>query len=188
MLDCLADKLVGIAGAGGLGSNCAASLVRAGVGRLIVVDFDYVTSSNLNRQYYFPDQVGGLKVEALRDNLLRINPKLEISICPERVTPENFVSLFSCCDVVVEAFDRAEEKAWFIEEMSRRLPDIHLVAASGMAGFGRLEAIQVVRQGNLTICGDGSSEVTKNTPPLAPRVGVVANMEADAVLEYLLND
>jgi len=183
----LVDKCVGIAGAGGLGSHCAAALVRAGVGKLVVVDFDTVSTSNLNRQFYFADQVGMKKVEALYDNLIRIRPNVALSIHPVRVTPQNMSLLFADCDVVVEAFDEAEEKAWLIQEMCRQLPDVPLVAASGMAGYGGLDALRVVRQGNLMVCGDGATETTKETPPLAPRVGVVANMEADVVLEILLN-
>lgn len=181
----LAGACIGIAGAGGLGSNCAAALVRAGVGKLVVADFDVVSESNLNRQFYFADQVGMKKVEALYDNLKRIRPHIALSIHPLRVTPLNMGLLFAGCEVVVEAFDDAEEKAWFIEEMHGQMPDIPLVAASGMAGYGRLEALRVVRQGNLTVCGDGATAVSEDTPPLAPRVGIVACMQADAVLERL---
>jgi sulfur carrier protein ThiS adenylyltransferase len=182
----LVHRCVGIAGAGGLGSNCAVALTRAGVGKLVIADFDRVSLSNLNRQFYFADQVGMMKVEALYDNLIKINPRIAISIHQQRVTPENMTSLFGLCDVVVEAFDEAEEKAWFIEEMFRQLPNIPLVAASGMAGYGKLETLKIVRQGNLVVCGDGATAVTEATPPLAPRVGVVACMEADTVLEFLL--
>jgi len=181
----LPHKCVGIAGAGGLGSNCAAALIRTGLGRLILADFDVVSESNLNRQFYFADQIGMKKVEALYENLIRIRPHAAISIHPVRVTPQNLSSLFGECDVVVEAMDRAEEKAWFIEEMTRQLPEIPLVAASGLAGYGALDQIRIVRQGNLIVCGDGNTEVSEEMPPLAPRVGVVANMEADVVLELL---
>jgi len=182
----LSGKCVGIVGVGGLGSNCAAALVRAGVGKLTLVDFDMVSESNLNRQFYFADQMGMIKVEALYDNLKRIQPYVALSIHPLRLTPLNMSLLLADCDVVVEAMDAAEEKAWFIEEMFRQLPDIPLVAASGMAGYGHLETLRVVRQGNLTVCGDGATEVSEDMPPLAPRVGVVACMQADVVIEVLL--
>ena len=184
----LSNKCVGIAGVGGLGSNCAAALVRAGVGKLVIADFDTVSVSNLNRQFYFSDQVGMKKVEALYDNLIRIRPQISLSIHPVPVTPNNINLLFSCCHVVVEAFDVAQEKVWFIEEMCRQLADTPLVAASGMAGYGRLEMLRVVRQGNLIVCGDGVTEVTDDVPPLAPRVGIVACMEADEGLGILLDD
>ena len=179
-------KCVGIVGAGGLGSNCAAALIRTGLCKLVIADFDTVSESNLNRQFYFVDQVGMKKVEALYQNLIRIRPDATILVHPLRVTPQNVARLFGGCDVVVEALDAAQEKAWFIEEMIRQLPDIPLVAASGMAGYGKLETLRTVRQGNLIVCGDGATEVSEGTPPLAPRVGIVALMQVDAVLEVLL--
>jgi len=184
----LSGKSVGIAGVGGLGSNCAAALVRAGVGKITLVDFDVVSESNLNRQFYFEDQIGMKKVEALYDNLKRIRPYAALTIHHVRVTPQNMHLLFADCDVVVEAFDVAEEKAWFIEEMVCQMPDIPLVAASGMGGYGQLDTLRVVRQGNLIVCGDGATEVSEESPPLAPRVGIVACMQADVVVELLLQD
>jgi sulfur carrier protein ThiS adenylyltransferase len=184
----LSQKCVGIAGLGGLGSNCAAALVRTGVGKLVVADFDVVSESNLNRQFYFADQMGMKKVEALYDNLMRIRPYVALSIHPMQVTPENIGLLFADCDVVVEALDSAQEKAWFIFEMTKQLPHIPLVAASGMAGWGALERIEVLHQGNLTVCGDGITEVSEEMPPLAPRVGVVACMQADVVVELLMKN
>jgi len=183
----LSQKCVGIAGAGGLGSNCAAALVRAGVGKLVFVDFDVVSETNLNRQFYFADQIGMKKVEALYDNLIRIRPHVALSIHPLRVTPQNMGLLFADCDVVVEAMDDKTEKEWFIQEMVRRMPDVPLIAASGLAGYGKLQTLQVVRQGNLIVCGDSVTAVTEDTPPLAPRVGIVACMEADVVLGLLIN-
>ena len=184
----LSNKTVGIAGAGGLGSNCAAALIRCGVGKLIVADYDVVAEPNLNRQFYFYNQIGMKKVDALRDNLLKINPWAILQIHDTRVTPQNIPLLFSMCDVVVEAFDDAEQKYLLIEYMVTHSPSVPLVAASGMAGWGNLDTLNIVRSGNLIVCGDSTSEVAVDNPPLAPRVGVVANMEADVVLEFLLKD
>ncbi len=184
----LSQKTIGIAGAGGLGSNCAESLLRCGAGKLIIADYDRVSDSNLNRQFYFHDQIGEKKVEALRDNLLRINPFASLQMHFAKVDPENIKLLFSTCDVVVEAFDEASEKMMFVEEMSAQLPHMPLVAASGLAGWGMNEHLTVTKSGNLIICGDGEREVTDNTPALAPRVRIVSNLQADAVLEILLRD
>ena len=183
----LSNKCVGIAGAGGLGSNCAVALARTGVGKLVIADFDTVSAQNLNRQFYFIDQIGMKKVDALYDNLIRIRPYTAIVIHSVRVTPQNMKLLFIHCDVVVEAFDKAEEKEWFIKEMFRQFPHVPLVVASGLAGYGSLEMLKVVHQGNLTVCGDGTSEVTEHTPPLAPRVGITAFMEADVAINILIN-
>ena len=180
-------KVVGIAGAGGLGSNCAASLVRSGIGKLIIADFDTVSEANLNRQFYFHEQIGMNKADALRENLLRINPMALLQIHNTKVTPENISLLFSVCDIVVEAFDDAAQKQMLIEYMLVNHPHIPLVAASGMAGFGKREQLVVLKSDNFYICGDSSSEVSEDNPPLAPRVGIVSNMEADVVIEILLN-
>jgi sulfur carrier protein ThiS adenylyltransferase len=106
----LRSKAVGIAGCGGLGSNCAVALARVGVGKLIIADFDIVDSSNLNRQYFFSDQVGLPKVVALRDNIARIDRSIMVEAHEVMLDPENIPDVFKQCDVIVEAFDKAEMK------------------------------------------------------------------------------
>ena len=177
---------VGIAGAGGLGSNCAVALVRAGVRRLVVADFDRVSAANLDRQYYFQDQVGEYKVDALAENLGRIEPGLEIAVHRLRLDPESLLRLYQGCDVIVEAFDEAGAKAMLIETCLDGFPKTQVVAASGLAGIGHFESIKIVRRGRLHLCGDFENEVTPDSPPVAPRVAIVANLEADIVLELLL--
>lgn len=186
MRNILATTIVGIAGAGGLGSNCAASLVRAGVRRLVIADFDIVTRSNLDRQYYFLSQVGRFKVDALKENLLAIDPEVEVTAYRSRIDPEIAGRIFSGCDVIVEAFDDAGEKVMLIETCLRVFPDTHIVAASGLAGVGNFEAIKLIHRGRLHLCGDFESETGPLSPPVAPRVGIVANLQADTVLELLL--
>ncbi|MDP2791914.1 MAG: sulfur carrier protein ThiS adenylyltransferase ThiF [Rectinemataceae bacterium] len=177
---------VGIGGAGGLGSNCAASLVRAGVRRLVIADFDRVSLSNLDRQYYFLAQVGQFKVDALAENLAAIDPAVMISAHRLRLDPEALRRLFAGCDIIVEAFDEAEAKAMLIETCLDAFPAAHVVGASGLAGLGRFEAIRVIHRGRLHLCGDFESEVAPDLPPVAARVGIVANLEADIVLQLIL--
>ena len=183
----LENRKVGIAGAGGLGSNCAAALVRTGIGHLIVCDFDVVVESNLNRQFYFRDQLGLLKVDALRTNLLRINPGLDLVTYKVKIDAVNVGAIFNDVDVLVEAFDQAEEKVMIIETALEKWPLRPLVVGSGMAGYGNSNSLRMRSEDNLYICGDEYSEVGPDLPPLAPRVGMVANMMADTVLEILLN-
>ncbi|HON18629.1 MAG TPA: sulfur carrier protein ThiS adenylyltransferase ThiF [Salinivirgaceae bacterium] len=182
----LSSKKVGIAGSGGLGSNCAVALARVGVGHLVITDFDKVEESNLNRQYYFYDQIGMQKVDALEVNLLRINPLLQITKYDVKLTPSNIPEIFADCDVVVEAFDQASQKQMLIETILLHYPEKFLVAASGLAGWGGNEKIIQNTFGNFYICGDLETEVSDDLPPLAPRVGVVSNMQANIVLEILL--
>ena len=182
----LSDKVVGIAGAGGLGSNCAVALARVGVGKLIVADFDVVSESNLNRQYFFQSQIGQKKVEALKDNIIAINPKVIVETYDIKLDPGSIVRLFADCDVIVEAFDLAGMKKMIIETVLDELPEKPLVTGLGMAGWGDSNSIGFRQEGNLYICGDEKSEISEDNPPLAPRVGIVANMQANVVLEILL--
>ncbi|TFG83437.1 MAG: sulfur carrier protein ThiS adenylyltransferase ThiF [Spirochaetales bacterium] len=182
----LAKKRVGIAGAGGLGSNCAAALARAGVGSLVIADFDTVSRDNLDRQYFFLDQVGMAKVDALAANLARIDPGIRIETARIRLDADSAVALYSGCDVIVEAFDEAAAKSMLIEAVLSRLPGVPVVAASGLAGWGASDSIYVRRCGDLVVVGDEDREVSPNLPPVAPRVGVVANFQANEALELLL--
>lgn len=185
----LKNASVAIAGLGGLGSTIAIALARLGVGNLILVDFDVVDVSNLNRQQYFVDQVGLKKSDALASILSRINPTVTCSAHALRLTPKNIPSLFQSCPVIVEAFDVATEKAMLIETVLRALPDTKIVAASGMAGFGSANEIHTRRLGaNLYLCGDEKTEAQPDRGLMAPRVGVAAHHQATMVLRLLLGE
>lgn len=175
---------IGIAGAGGLGSNCALNLTRVGFRKFKIIDFDVIEHSNLNRQFYFSDQVGMNKVEALRDNLKRINSDIEIEAIVENVDELNAENLFKDCDIIVEAFDKAENKSMLVSKLLKL--NKLIVSASGLAGFGGSDNIKTHRvKENLIIVGDLTSDV-KNSPPLSPRVNVAAAKQADVILEYVL--
>jgi sulfur carrier protein ThiS adenylyltransferase len=186
VLAVLRQSTVGIAGAGGLGSNVAVSLARAGVGRLVIADFDQVEPSNLNRQQYLVEQVGRRKVEALRENLLAINPYSLYEVHDMRVTRRNAAKIFARVDVLVEAFDRAAAKEMLIETCLSRFPGRPIVAASGLAGYGLNRKLHTRKMGNLYICGDEESQCPKGVSPMAPRVALVAAMQANLVVELLI--
>ena len=178
---------VGIAGAGGLGSNCAIALTRTGIGKLVIADFDCVNWSNLNRQYYFNDQIGIKKVIALRKNILRISSSTVVEIHDIKLDPESIKNIFSKCDIIVEAFDDAGMKEMLAETVLTKLPEIPLIMGSGMAGWGKTNILRERKIGdNLIVCGDEESEVSVDNPPLAARVAIVANMQANAVVELLM--
>ncbi len=179
--------IVGIAGCGGLGSTCAINLARAGVGKLIIADFDIVTLENLERQYYFLDQVNKLKVHALRDNILRIDPSINVKAFDLKLCSSDVIELFAGCDVIVEAFDKAEMKQMIIESVVNNLPDKPLICGIGLAGIGKTDILKVIRTGNLIVCGDQIMEITEENPLTAPRVGIVSNMEANEVMEILMS-
>ncbi|KAF0195952.1 MAG: sulfur carrier protein ThiS adenylyltransferase [Bacteroidetes bacterium] len=167
---------VGIAGCGGLG----------GVGKLVIADYDIVTLQNLNRQYYFHDQIGRLKVHALRENINRIDPAITVKAFDLKLCVSDVIELFAGCDVIVEAFDKAEMKQMIIETVLTQMPGKYLVTGIGMAGWGKTDLIHCLRSDRLIICGDGVSEVSETLPVLSPRVNMVANMQANEVLEILL--
>jgi sulfur carrier protein ThiS adenylyltransferase len=178
---------VGIAGAGGLGSNCAAALARSGIGTLVISDFDIVEKQNLDRQFYFADQVGMKKVVALKENLLRINNELKIIEHNIKLTRENIPEIYADCDVIVEAFDKPEMKNMLIEVVQVHMPKIPLVVGSGLAGWGNTELLRSRKlDDSLYVCGDEISETSDDLPPLAPRVGIVAHMQANIVIEILM--
>lgn len=178
---------VGIAGSGGLGSNCAASLARAGVGTLVITDFDTIEASNLSRQYYFVDQVGMMKTTALKENLLRIRPEINVIAHQIELNEKNIASVFCDCHVIVEAFDRSDMKQMLIETVQKELTGVPLIVGSGLAGWGNTGSLKFRKiDETLYICGDEFSEVSDDCPPLAPRVCIVANMQANAVIEILM--
>ena len=183
----LESARIGIAGAGGLGSNCAMHLVRAGVRHLTVADFDVVNESNLNRQFFFRDQLGQKKVKALKANLLRIDPEADIRAVDVKLDADSARELFADCDIVVEAFDVADAKAMLAAALLPR--GKRLVTASGLAGWGRSNAMRVRKMGSrLVAVGDGETAVGENAAPASPRVGIAAAMQANSVVAMLLGE
>ncbi len=181
------QSTVGIAGLGGLGSSIAIALARIGVGHLILADFDVVEPSNLNRQQYFIDQLGLPKTEALFDNLSRINPYVEVETHTIFLTPRNVPGIFGKVDVMVEAFDTPECKAMLAETFGLHYPRTPLVLASGLAGYEPSNTVQTRRMGgNMVLVGDLVTAAGPGMGLMAPRVGVAAHHQANAVLRLLL--
>lgn len=180
---------VAICGLGGLGSNIAISLARAGIGKLILIDFDKVDISNLHRQQYKASQIGMNKTDALRDNLLEIAPYVVIETHTERVAEENAAHLLQGADIICEAFDDAEAKAMLTNLVLEEMPDKFLVAASGMAGFGSANTIQTRRVAKrFYLCGDGASDVSEAGSLISSRVMLCAAHQAHTVLRILAGE
>lgn len=178
---------VAIIGCGGLGSNVAEMLVRSGVGRLTLVDFDTVDERNLNRQFFFRDQIGMPKVIALAENLQRIRSDVRLDLVQDRVTPENLLGLVRGTCAIVEAVDEAGTKAMIVNTCLADLPDIPLVTASGLAGYGSTNAIVTERMADgLYVVGDLTSDVRDGHPLFASRVMAAAAAQAHAVVRVLL--
>ena len=177
---------VAICGLGGLGSNIAISLARAGIGKLILCDFDRVDITNLHRQQYKAEQIGMYKTDALADNLCEIAPYIELELHTERITEENATHLLQNADIICEAFDDAEAKAMLTNLVLEEMPDKFLVAASGMAGLGSTNTIRTRRIAEkFYICGDGASDVSEAGSLVASRVMLCAAHQAHTVLRIL---
>ena len=178
---------VAVCGLGGLGSNIAISLARAGVGKLILVDFDCVDVTNLHRQQYKACQVGLPKPEALLANLKEIAPYTEYETHFEKVTAENVATLLANADVVCEAFDNAEAKAMLVNAVLETMPQKFLVAASGMAGFEGGNTIRTRKiMDKFYLCGDGVSDVADGIGLVAPRVMLCAAHQALTAIRLIL--
>ncbi|OEF96182.1 sulfur carrier protein ThiS adenylyltransferase ThiF [Desulfuribacillus alkaliarsenatis] len=186
-LEKIQSKTIGIAGAGGLGSNCAFNLVRSGFKNFVIVDFDVLEYSNLNRQFYFIDQIGKPKVQVLKENLMRINPDLNLAIHQERLETSNLDEYYANCDVVVEAFDTIAAKRMIA---SRYMSSEKLfVSASGLAGWGNSDDIKITKvKDKFYLVGDLETGVKPGVPPISPRVNIAAGKLADIILSNVLDD
>ncbi|MCR5624439.1 MAG: sulfur carrier protein ThiS adenylyltransferase ThiF [Lachnospiraceae bacterium] len=180
---------VAICGLGGLGSNVAISLARAGVGYLHIIDFDEVDISNLNRQQYFPEQLGMKKTEALSDTLRRIAPYTTVKAECVKINDENAAILLKDVDIICEAFDDAVNKAMLVEQVLVHFPEKYIVSGSGMAGFGSANLIKTTRRlGKLYVCGDNESDVNDDIGLISSRVMACAAHEANMILRLILGE
>ena len=186
--DSLKDKHVFIGGAGGLGSNVATLLVRAGVGHITVVDYDVIDPSNINRQQFFYDQIGLVKVDALKENLERITPFVSINAISEKLTSENFDQLIpGDCDIIFECFDNPVCKADIVRFCMAKRRSIPVIAVSGIAGAGTAANIAVKNIcSNLYMIGDDESAVEDGLGTLASRVMIAASLQAHTAISLLI--
>lgn len=180
---------VAVCGLGGLGSNIAIALARAGVGHLHLIDFDRVDLTNLNRQQYAVGQLGQYKTDALRETLSLVSPYCDVTCDTVRVTEENLPDLLRNEDYICEAFDRAEAKAMLVSGVLEHFPEKYLVAGSGLAGLGSANTIQTRRVSKrFYLCGDGASDSSVGLGLVASRVLVCAAHEANMILRLIAGE
>ena len=165
MKEKFSNARVAVAGLGGLGSNIAVMLARSGIGHLLLVDFDTVDVTNLNRQMYMIPHLGRPKAEALPDILCQINPYLEYESVCVKVTPENVKQLFEMYPIVCEAFDKPDQKAMLVRELLGQCPEM---------------------MRRLYVCGDQKTDVGNGIGLIAPRVAACAAHQANKVLQLIL--
>ncbi|WP_276883036.1 thiamine biosynthesis protein ThiF [Campylobacter cuniculorum] len=187
----LHDKLkissVAVCGLGGLGSHIALMLARSGVGRLHLIDFDVIEPSNLNRQAYMIEDLGKFKTEAMKEQISKINPFIEVKIDTLRIDENNIKDLFKDDDIVCEAFDSDLAKAMLAQNFHRYFEDKVLICGSGLAGYGNSNSIQTRKIAcNFYVCGDLESAAQPGNGLMAPRVNICAAHQANLVLELLV--
>lgn len=184
----LQSASVGIAGLGGLGSNVAVSLVRLGIGKLLLVDFDVVDQTNLNRQYYFRRNIGQKKTDALKEILEDISPITQIETKNVYLDDENSSEMFKDTNLIVEAMDKAESKVSFVQSILTKCKDKKLVSASGMAGALSSNTIRTRKiNERFSVVGDEVSHIDEFGGLMAPRVAIAANHQANQILRWILN-
>ncbi len=185
----ISSTTVAVCGLGGLGSNIAIALARAGIEKLILIDFDKVDISNLHRQQYKVNQIGMSKTEALKNNLKEINPYLEIEIHTIRLDENNAKDMLSDADIICEAFDNAECKAMLTNLVLSEMPMKYIVVASGMAGLESSNAIHTRKVSNrFYLCGDEVSDVKDGIGLVSSRVMLCAAHQAHTVLRIIANE
>lgn len=185
----LTDAVVAVCGLGGLGSNIAIALARAGVGKLILIDFDRVDVTNLHRQQYKACQVGMPKTQALYENLKEIAPYIELATHDVRLDEDNTYELIKSADVICEAFDNAECKAMLVNLVLEKFPDKYIVGGSGMAGFDSANSIKTKKvMGKFYLAGDQVSDVNDGIGLVASRVMVCAAHQAHMIIRLLLGE
>lgn len=180
---------VAVTGLGGLGSNIAVALARIGVGRLILVDFDVVEPSNLNRQHYMISHIGMKKTEALKEQLKNINPFIDIETHDVFLDENNLIGVIGQADIAVEAFDGAPSKAMMVSTWRKNRPNHPIVAASGVAGYASSNTVETRKMmDNVYIVGDLTSEAKVGQGLMAPRVVVAAGHQANMVLRLIMGE
>ncbi len=180
---------VAVAGLGGLGSHIAIALARTGVGCLHLIDFDVVEASNLNRQQYRICHLGMAKTEALKDEIMQINPFVKIICHAVKISESNIIEIFKDDTIICEAFDDPKAKATLANGILTNFKDKKIVSASGMAGFDSSNSI-VTRKisERFYLCGDGVTEAKEGRGLMAPRVSICAGHQSNMVLRLILGD
>ncbi|NEZ46840.1 sulfur carrier protein ThiS adenylyltransferase ThiF [Clostridium niameyense] len=187
--DKIKNSTVYIAGLGGLGSNAAVSLARIGIGKLVLVDYDVVELCNLNRQYYFIDQIGMKKTEALAETINRCNPFIKVETKNVLINKNNISSIFKDADLIIEALDDNKSKALLVNKILLEMKHKIIVASSGMAGYFSSNTIKTRKiSDRFYLIGDEISKVKTGCGLMAPRVAIAANHEANMILRIILNE
>ncbi len=186
----LVKARVMIVGLGGLGSPVAMYLAAAGIGRLVLVDFDQVDLSNLQRQvvHATPD-VGRLKVESARDTLQALNPEVALEVVPHQLDGESLLAEFDKVDVVVDASDNFETRfALNAASVQTRTPFVSgaAIRTDGQVTVFRPDLPDSPCYRCLYEEGEEIRETCSETGVLAPLLGIIGSIQATETMKILL--
>ncbi|WP_394019821.1 sulfur carrier protein ThiS adenylyltransferase ThiF [Anaerococcus cruorum] len=181
----LKNTKVSILGCGGLGSNIAMILARAGVGELYLYDFDTIEYSNLNRQNYTLDELGGDKAELTKKKIESTLPYVKCHSQNIYLTTENMDTIVDNTDIFIEAFDNKESKTMLFDYFVGR-KDKYLITGTGVSGLGELSDIKIKQINNVTLIGDFTSNPDEGL--YLAYVGIIANLEALTAIKILTGD
>lgn len=172
-----------VAGAGGLGSPVCTYLAVAGVGKIIIADFDCVEKSNLNRQFLHHEKdIGREKIKSAEEKLLSLNPEIEVESIKEKITDENADSIVPPCDLIIDALDNFDTRHVLNRlAVERKIPLIH-GAVSGYRG----QATTIIPGKTPCLCcifpGSFKKEVF---PVLGTTPGVIGTIQANEAIKYI---
>lgn len=130
-MDKLQDATIAVFGIGGVGSFAVEGIVRTGIGKIVLIDYDTIDVSNINRQIHATkDTIGDYKVDAMKDRILSINPNIDIEIYKEKYNKETRDKLLSSeYDYVVDAVDMISSKIDLIMQCKKR--NINIISSMG---------------------------------------------------------
>ncbi len=179
----LKNAKVLVAGAGGLGSPVSTYLAIAGVGKIILADFDSVDPSNLNRQFLHHEKdIGRLKVESAKEKLLSMNPDIEVETIAEMLTESNLEALIPECDVIVDALDNLETRHVLNRfAIKRCIPLIH----GAVTGYDGQVTTIIPGKTPCFYCIFPRISKKEVFPILGVTPGIIGSMQANEVIKFL---
>ena len=178
-----------IIGAGGLGSPVALYLSAAGVGTLGIVDYDFVSESNLNRQIlYGENNIGQLKVDIAAQRLKELNSSLDIVTYAEQLTHENYnraMELISKYDIVVDACDNMPTR-YLVSDIADKfsIPFVY-GAIEGFCGYVSVFNDNSNYKRFRDLWFEADSEETSNIPALGATASVIGSVQACEVIKWI---
>jgi len=148
----LKTKKIAVFGIGGVGSFVVEALARSGVGHLVLIDFDDIVSSNINRQIHANiETVGELKVDAMKDRILKINPDITVTALPLLYNKETTKSILTDdIDYVVDAIDMVTSKLLLIEQCKEK--NIPIVCSMGTGNKLNPTMLEITDISKTSVC------------------------------------